>query len=162
MILGTPDGQTNATRTPFYKPLSHAALLDSNLYTTFGARRTTLAELRQQVRNVVPRMPVQTRPQSLLIEVMRDETDRAAEHEQAVQHTVLKVVFGLFRAEGAAVAHQVDEADGDATVDVKDQIVFLGGRDGLDGDGVVEELGGREVLLAELFDERYAKIGVVS
>ena len=67
-------------------------------------------------------MPIQARPQSLLIEVMRNETDRAAQHEEAVEHAVVEVVLGLLGTEGAAVAEEVDEADGDAAVDVEDEI----------------------------------------
>ena len=137
-------------------------LLHTNLHTPFSTRCATLGHLREEIRDIVPRMPVQTCPQSLLVEIMRNQTDGAAKHEQAVQHAVLEVVFGLFCAEGAAVAHEVDEADGDTAVDVEDEVVFLRGCDGLDGDGVVEELGGWEALLDELFDELYAEIGVVA
>ena len=107
-------------------------------------------------------MPVKTCPQPLLIQVMRNETDRASEHEQPVEDTVLEIVFRLFCAESAAVAEQIDEAHGDAAVDVQDEVVLLRGCDGFDGDGVVEELGGGEVLLAELFDEGDTEIGVVA
>jgi hypothetical protein len=39
--------------------------------------------------DIVSRVSVQRRTESLLIEVVSDETDRAAEHEQAVQRTNL-------------------------------------------------------------------------
>ena len=93
---------------------------------------------------------------------MRNETNRTAEHEQAVQHAVLEVIFCLFSAESATVAKQVDETDGDAAVNVEDEVVLLGGGDGLDGDGVVEQFGVWEVLLNELFHELYAEIGIVA
>lgn len=135
-------------------------LLDIDLHTTLMTRR--LPKLREQVGDIIPRMPVKPSAQPLLVKVMSNETDRATEHEQSVQDTVLEVVFCLFCAEGATVAHEIDEADSDAAVDVEDKVVFLGGCDGFDGDGVVEELGGWEVLQAELFDERHAEIWVVS
>ena len=56
---------------------------------------------------------------------MRDQSNATPKHEQPVQHAVAEVIFRLFSAESAAVAHQVDEADGDAAVDVEDQVVFL-------------------------------------
>lgn len=107
-------------------------------------------------------MPVKTRPQPLLIQIMRNQTNGSSEHEQAIEHTIPEIILRLFRAESAAVAEQIDEADGDAAVDVENEVVLLGGGDGLDGDGVVEELGGREVLLAELLDEGDAEVGVVA
>ena len=107
-------------------------------------------------------MSVKTGAQSLLVKIMRNETDGAPEHEETVEDAVLEVFFRLLSAEGAAVAHQVDEADGDAAVDVEDEIVFLGSRNGLDGDGVVEKFGRGEVLLTEFFDERDAEVGVVA
>lgn len=136
-------------------------LLDIDLDTSLVARRTA-SQLREQVSDVVPRMPVQTRTQPLLVQEMRNQTDRPSQHEQTVEHTHLQVVFRLFSRESAAVPHEVDEADGDAAVDVEDQVVLLGGRDGLDGDGVVEKLGRGEVGLAVLFDEGDAEVGVVA
>ncbi len=107
-------------------------------------------------------MPVQTRPQPLLVQVMRNQPDTPAQHEQSVEHAVPEVVFRLFCRESTAVPEKVDEADSHATVDVQDQVVLLRGCDGLDGNGVVKKLGGWEVLLAELFDEGDAEIGVVA
>jgi len=40
--------------------------------------------------DVVGRVSVQRRTQSLLVKVVPDETDRAAEHEQAVKRTNLE------------------------------------------------------------------------
>jgi hypothetical protein len=105
-------------------------------------------------------MPVQAGAQSLLVQEMRDQTDTASEHEQTVEHTHAQVVLCLFGREGTAVAQQVDEADGDAAVDVEDQVVFLGGCNCLDGDSVVEELVRGEVLDNEFLDELNAEIWV--
>lgn len=105
-------------------------------------------------------MSVQARPQPLLVKVMGDETDTATEHEETVEDAHAEVVFGLFGAEGAAVAEEVDEADGNAAVDVEDEVVLLGRSHRLDGDGVVEHLTAGEALLDELFDKLDAEIGV--
>ena len=63
---------------------------------------------------------------------------------------------------GAMSTKPVTDVNGDGTVDVENEVVLLAGGDGLDGDGVVEELGGGEVGLAELLDERDTEIGVVA
>jgi hypothetical protein len=89
-----------------------------------------------------------------------NQTDTAAKHEQAVQDAHAQVVFCLFWREGAAVAEEVNKADGDATVHIEDQIVFLGGSNGLDGDGVVEKFVGGEVLDDEFLDELDTQIRV--
>ena len=122
----------------------------------------TLSELGEQVGDVVPRMPVEASAQALLVEEVGNQTNAAAEHEKTVEHTHLEVVLGLLGAEGARVAEQIDEADGDATVDVQDQVVLLRRRHGLDSERVVEQLGGREGLLAVLLDEGDTEIGVVA
>lgn len=83
-------------------------------------------------------MSVQAGAQSLLVEEMSNQTDTAAQNEETVKHTHAQVVFRLLGRESAAIAEQIDEADSDTAVDVEDQIVFLGGGDGLNGDGVVE------------------------
>lgn len=124
--------------------------------------RRTLAHLREKVSDVIPRMPVEPSPETLLVQEVSNQADTPTQHEETVEHTHLEVVLGLLGAEGAAVAEQVDEADGNATVDVEDKVVLLGGCDRLDGDGVVEEGGAGEVCLAEFLHERNAKIGVVA
>lgn len=107
-------------------------------------------------------MTVETSAKSLLVEEVGNQTNGATKDEQTVEYTHLEVVLSLFGREGTAVAEQVNEADGDGTVNVEDKVVLLAGGDGLDGDGVVEELGGGEVGLAELLDERDTEIGVVA
>lgn len=105
-------------------------------------------------------MSVQAGPQPLLVEVMRDETDTPAEHEETVEDTHAEVVFGLLGAKGTAVAEEIDEADGNAAVDVEDEVVLLGRGHRLDGDGVVEHLAAGEALLDELFDKLDTEIRV--
>jgi hypothetical protein len=105
---------------------------------------------------------VETSAQALLIKVVGNETDGATEHEQTVEDTHAHVVLTLLGGEGTAVAEEVNKADGDTAVDVEDQVVLLGGGDGLNGDSVVEQLGAGEVLLDELLDELDTEIGVVA
>jgi hypothetical protein len=107
-------------------------------------------------------MPVEASPQPLLVEEMGNETDASAEHEQTVEDTHLEVVLGLLARKGTAVAEEINEADGDAAVDVEDQIVLLGRGHRLDSKSIVEQFGAGEVLLDILFDELNTEIGVVS
>jgi len=107
-------------------------------------------------------MPVQSRAQPLLIQEMGNETNTTTEHKQSAQNAVAQIVLGLLGRKGAAVAQQVDEADGDAAVDVEDQVVLFARRHRLDRLGVVEHGGAREVLVHVLLDERDAQIGVVA
>lgn len=107
-------------------------------------------------------MAVETSAQALLVEVVGNETDGAAEHEQTVEDTHAHVVLALLRGEGTAVAEKVNEADSDTAVDVEDQVVLLRGGDGLNGNSVVEQLGAGEVLLDELLDELDTEIRVVA
>jgi len=110
----------------------------SHLYLdTALVTRLVLVEGWEEVGDVVPGVAVEASAQSLLVEEMGNQTNGATEHEQTVEHTHLEVVLGLFLRESATVSEQVDEADGDAAVDVEDQVVLLTRRDGLDGDGVV-------------------------
>lgn len=82
-------------------------------------------------------MSVQAGAKTLLVEEMGNETNGSAEHEESVENAHLQVVFCLFGAEGTRVAEHVNEADGHAAVDVENEVVFLGGRDGLDCDCIV-------------------------
>jgi len=105
---------------------------------------------------------VETSAKSLLVEEVGNQTNGATKDEQTVEHTHLEVVLSLLGREGTAVAHEVNEADGDGTVNVEDKVVLLAGGDSLDGNGVVEELGGGEVGLAELLDKGDTEIRVVA
>lgn len=135
--------------------------LQGNLNTTLSTWRAAL-QGRQEVGDVVPRMPVETSPQPLLVEEVGNQTDRTAEHEQTVEDTHLKVVLGLLIGESTSVADEVNEADSNATVDVEDQVVLLRCCHALDGQSVVEQLCAGEVLLDVLLDELDSKIGVVT
>ena len=107
-------------------------------------------------------MSVETSAQALLIEVVGNQTDTATQNEETVKDTHLHVVLNFLWRESTGVAHEVDEADSNATVDVEDEVVLLRGGDGLNSDGVVEQLGAGEVLLGELLDQLDTKIGVVT
>lgn len=107
-------------------------------------------------------MSVQTSTETLLVEVVGNQTNATAQNEETVKDTHSHVVLNLFGGEGTASAHQVHEADSNATVNVQDKVVLLGGGDRLDSNGVVEQLGAGEVLLDELFDKFHAEIRVVA
>jgi len=107
-------------------------------------------------------MSVETSAESLLVEEMGNETNAATKDEKTVEDTHLKVVLGLLGGESATVAEQVDEANGDTSINVQDQVVLLAGGDGLDGLGVVEKGSVWEVLMNVLLDERYTQVRVVA
>ena len=147
-----------------------ATTLSNNLFDRVGgdldtrglAGSVALGHLGEEVGDVVPGVTVETGTKSLLVEEVGNQTNGATKDEQTVEHTHLKVVLSLLGGECTAVAEKVDEADGDSTVNVEDKVVLLAGGDGLDRNGVVEELGGGEVGLAELLDERDTEIRVVA
>lgn len=105
---------------------------------------------------------VETGAQSLLVEEMGNETDAATENEKTVEDTHLEVVLGLLGRESTAVAHKINKGNSDGTVNVENEVVLLGGGDGLDGDGVVEQGSLGEVGVHKLLDERDTEIGVVA
>ena len=93
------------------------------------AQHTRLRHIRHVDEDVVRRVAVQRRTQALLVEVVANETDAAAEDEQTVERADLDVLVGFFGREGAAVAEEVDEADGDAAIDVQDELERKKGSD---------------------------------
>jgi hypothetical protein len=72
--------------------------------------------------NIISRMPIQRRPQPLLVKVVSDEPNTPAEHEETVGGTNPDVLIGLLGCEGARVTQEVDEANSDATVNVEDEL----------------------------------------
>jgi len=107
-------------------------------------------------------MPIQASPETLLVQIMCNQTNASAQYEQPIQDAHAEVVFSLLRTEGAAVAHQINEADSDTSIDVEDEVVLLAGGDRFDGDGVVKHLAAGETLLDEFFDKLDTEIGVVT
>ncbi len=99
---------------------------------------------------------------AFLIQEMGNQTNGSTQDEETVQNTHAEVILSLLWRERATVAEKVYKADGNTAVHVQDQVVLLGGGDSLDGDGIVEELVGSEVLHDELFDKLNTEIGVVS
>ena len=63
-----------------------------------------------------------------MVEVVADEADAATTDEQTVERANLDVLIGLLGAEGSAVTEEIHEADGDATVDVEDELHAGSGR----------------------------------
>lgn len=141
------------------KEISRKTKLNADLDTALG---TTLLQAGQEVGDVVPRVTVQTSAETLLVEVVGNQTDATAQDEETVEDTHLHVVLNLLAGEGTAVAHEVDEADSNATVNVQDEVVLLGGGDSLDSNGVVEQLGAGEVLLDKLLDQLNTEVRVVA
>lgn len=133
--------------------------LDVDLNTAF---RATLLKGGEQVRNVVPRMSVQASAQSLLVEVVRNQTDATAEHEQTVQDTHLQVILNFLGGEGTAVAEEINEANGNATIDIQDEVILLRSGHGLNSDSIVEQLGAGEVLFRIFFNQLDTEIRVVA
>lgn len=107
-------------------------------------------------------MTVQASAQSLLVEEMSNQTDAATQDEETVEDTHRQVILGLLRAKGAAVAEEVDKTDGNAAIDVENQVVLLGGCNSLDGNGVVEEFVVGEVLHGKFLDKLDTEVGVVT
>jgi hypothetical protein len=136
--------------------------LHLHLDTTLRSRRAALLQRGEEIGDVVPRMPVQTSPEPLLVEIMGNQTDGTTKHEQTIEDTHLHIVLGLLLREGAAVAHQVNEADSNAAIDVENKIVLLGGGDSLDSKSVIEELAAGEGLLNEVLHKLDTEIRVVS
>lgn len=149
----------NKTDPPTCSFPSTSLSLHADLNSAF-VTRASRGKRGQEVGDIIPRMPVETSTQSLLIEIMRNQADAPTKNEESVEHTHVEVVLGFLGAESSTIAQEINEADCNATVDVEDEVVLLGGRDGLDGDSVVEEFVRWEVLGDEFLDEFDTEIRV--
>lgn len=122
---------------------------------------TGLANIRHVDEDIIRRVTVQRGAEPLLVEMVTNEPNAPAQHEQTVEGADLDVLIRLLGGERARVPQEIDEADGDAPIDVEDEGVLLGGGHLLDGEGVVEERVRGEVLADVLLDELNTEIGVV-
>ena len=107
-------------------------------------------------------MPIQASSQPLLVKIMSNQANAPSQHKQAVENAHRQVIFSLFWAECAAVAHQINEADCNTTINVQNEVILLGRGDSLNSNGVVEHFAVREALLDEFFDQLYTEIRIVA
>jgi hypothetical protein len=68
--------------------------------------------------DIIRRVTVQRCAEPLLVKMVTNESNATTENEQPVERPDLDVLARLFWGEGAAVPEEIDEADGDAAVDV--------------------------------------------
>jgi hypothetical protein len=122
---------------------------------------TGLHNIGHRDENVIGGVAVQRSAETLLVEVVADEADAAPEDEETVESANADVLVCLISAKGAAVSQEIDEADGNAAIDVEDEGILLGSGDLLDGKGVVEQRVAGEVLANVVLDELDTQIGVV-
>ena len=67
-------------------------------------------------------MTVQRCTQTLLIEVVTNETDAATKNEETIQSADFDVFVSFLWCEGTTVSQKVDEADGNTTIDVQNKL----------------------------------------
>jgi len=125
------------------------------------SHHTGLHDIGHGDEDVIGRVAVQWSTETLLVEMMADEADTAPEDEEAVESADADVLVCFISAKGATVSQEVDEADGNAAIDVEDEGILLGGGDLLDGKSVVEQRVAREVLANVVLNELDTQIGVV-
>lgn len=112
------------------------------------------------VANIVPRVPVQTLMQPLLVEVMSNQSRSASEHENRVECAVEDVFVGFFTGERPTRAHEVDKAHGNAPVHVENEVGFLRRGDAFHLQCVVEQRAARKVFAHVFLDDRNTHVGV--
>merc|ERR1712176_709677 len=95
-----------------------------------------------------------------LVQIVTDEADGAAQHEQAVEASEGHQVVALLARESAAGADHVDEGHSNATVDVQDEVRALASRQLLHPQSEVQDRGLLEVLLRILLDDFHALIRI--
>eukprot|EP01137_Pigoraptor_chileana_P036093 Opistho-2@31092 len=116
--------------------------------------------LGEDIRNVVPRVAVETLLEPLLVKVVANKSNSAAKNKQSVQEAHLQVLVGLLECEASARAEEVDHAHGNAAVDIEDQIRLLGCGDQFHLACKVEQGGRVKVLAAEVANNVDTHIGV--
>lgn len=125
-------------------------------------------------------MSVEALLQALLIHVMADETDASSQDEQRVDGANVDVLLSFLARsspinifniqsktfkdlprESAAISQHVDEAGGNDTVDIQDQVRLLAGCDLLNLQSVFKHGLGREVLQDEFLDDLHTNIRII-
>jgi hypothetical protein len=70
-------------------------------------------------------MAVERCSESLLVEMVTNETDATTENEETIQRANLNVLVRLFPSERSTVPEEVNEADCDATIDVENELDII-------------------------------------
>ena len=111
--------------------------------------------------NVISGVAVQRSAETLLVEMVADEADAAPEDEETVEGANADVLVCFISAKGATVSQEINEADGNAAINVEDESVLLGSGDLLDGQSVIKQRVTGEVLANVVLDELNAQIRIV-
>lgn len=85
-------------------------------------------QLWHNVRNIIPRMPVQPLFQSLLIHIMTNEPNRTTQHEQRIDGTYTDILLRFLSGKTSAIVEHVNEGTRNHTVNIQNQIRLLAGR----------------------------------
>jgi starvation-inducible outer membrane lipoprotein len=70
-------------------------------------------------------MAVEGSPQSLLVEMVTNETDTTTEDKETVQRANLNVFVCLFPSECSTVPKEINEADCDTPIDVENELYII-------------------------------------
>merc|ERR1719188_2227079 len=108
------------------------------------------------VRDVIPWVTVERLLQPQLVKVVANETNGAAQHEQAVEAPERHEVVALLAGECSARADHVHEGHGDATIHVQDEVRALAGCQLLHFQSKVQHRCALEVHLCIFLDDHHA------
>ena len=72
--------------------------------------------------DIVSRVAVERCAQPLLVKMVANETDATAKNKETVEGSNLDVLVSFLASERATITEQIDEADGNATIDVEDEL----------------------------------------
>ena len=115
----------------------------------------------QYVSDIIPGMSVETLFQPLLVQIMPNETDAATQNKKPIQRANVDELLRFLVGEAATGPHEVDKRDCNHSVDVEDQIGFLGSGDFLHLQSVVQQRMGGELLVDVGLENLGSLVGVV-
>merc|ERR1712217_633754 len=153
-------GKKRSISTPTHLGAWDRALASPNGRQGSGDNHGLIACQLLDVRDVIPRVAVKRLLQPQLVKVVADETNGAAQHEQAIEAPEGHQVITLFTTERAAGADHVHKGHGDAPVHIQNQVCTLARRQLLHLQSKVQNRGALEVRLRILLDEDHALVWV--
>ena len=106
-------------------------------------------------------MSVEALLQPFLVQIMANKTDAPARHKECVKTANFNEVLRFLGTEGSTLVEQIHKESSDTTVNIEDQIRFLGGGYLFNLSGVIKERGSRKVSFSKVSQSSYSQVWIV-
>ena len=107
---------------PFISSVSDWELFIQLCGAVFRTLRLTVVS---EITNIIPWVTVESLFESILVEVVSNESNAPTQNEQSIEAAIFDHFIGFMMSEGATAPQHIHEAHRNCTINIQNQICFL-------------------------------------